>query len=152
METKLTVIEGRKAEVTGFDLIDVTGVASGMANAIPGWWVRLTRPVWDRYVEVPANGGTGDDTGSRLWDLCSNLWTGLRFARHPADWVLGGFDFAIGKLHSDVDSSTPRPERWRFPVAVRLDVAAVIAPDGSPLLVVFSARDHFDHEAARRQG
>ena len=149
---KLELIEGRKAEVMGFELIDVTAVAAHMVSAIPGWRVRLTRQVWDRYVEVPADGGSGDSVGSRLGDLCVNLWIGLRFAKHPADWVLGGFDFPIGKLRWDVDGSAPRPERWRFPVAVRLDVAAVIAPDGSPLLVVFSARDHFDHEAARRQG
>ena len=148
---KLELIKGKRVEERGFELIDVTAVAAKLPAAVPGWRVQLTQQVWERYVEEPADCRSGDSVGSRLYDLCVNLWIGLRFAQHPTDWVLGGFDFGIGNLHWHIDGSTPRPERWQFPAIVRLDVAAVIARNGSPALLVFSPRDHFDHAAAREE-
>jgi hypothetical protein len=145
---KLELIQGRKAEERGFEVIDVTTVAAKMSAAVPGWRVQLTQQVWEQYVEMPEDCRSGEGVGSRLWDLCANLWIELRFAKHPTNWVLGGFDFGIGKLRWHIDSSTPRPERWQFPAVVRLDVAAVIARNGSPALLVFSPRDHYDHAAA----
>lgn len=150
---KIELASERIEEKKGFEVIDVTTFAARICLAIPGWRVQLTRQVWDEYVGVPGDCRPGDSVRLRLSDLCVNLWIALLSAKHPADWALGGFDLGIGVLRWHIDSSTPRPERRQFPVEVRLEVAAIIARNGSPALLVFSARDHFDRRdyAAARE-
>jgi hypothetical protein len=148
---KLELIQGMKGEKERLEVVDVTAVAEKMSMAVPGWRVQLTQQVWDRYVGEETDCQSGDSTGSRLRDLCCYLWVGLRFAEHPAGWVLGGFDIPIGELFRDVDTLSERPGPWRLPVEVRLTVISVIARNGSPALLVLQPHDHFDYGLARSE-